>query len=324
MTTHQIIFLDRETLAPAITLRKPDFPHSWTDFDATGPESVVAHLAGATIAVINKVPLRAETLRQLPDLQLIAICATGTDCVDKDYCAARGLPVTNVRGYAVHTVPEFTLGAILALSRQMFRYREEVIDGAWARSPQFCYFNEPIFDLHGKRLGIVGRGSLGRAVAQRAEAFGMEVVFADRKEAEAIRPGYVSWQEMLETAQVISLHCPLTPETRNLIGWAEFTAMRQRPLIINTARGGLVVEADLLRALEMGMVRGAALDITVPEPPPADHIVHDLAKLPNVLITPHVAWASEEAQQSLADQMIETLEAFVAGAPVNLVVEVAS
>ncbi len=315
----KIVFLDRATLAPQIRLRRPAFAHTLVEHAQTGPAQVVERLAGAGIAIVNKVPLSGDLLAQLPDLRLIAVAATGTDCVDKAYCRRHGIAVTNIRGYAVNTVPEHTFALILALRRGIAAYRADVLAGEWRKAGQFCFFNHPIHDLHGARLGIVGAGGLGRRVAEIASAFGMEPRFAARKGKGNADPLYTPWEEMLETSDVITLHCPLTPETRGMIGLPEFRRMARKPLIVNTARGGLVVEADLAAALDDGLIAGAGFDVAESEPPPPDSPLMRIAGRPNVIITPHVAWASDEAQQALADQLVDTIERFVGGTPTNLV-----
>jgi glycerate dehydrogenase len=315
----KIVFLDRATIAPEVTLRRPAFPHTLTEHQQTAPDEVLERLAGATIAIVNKVQLPGEALAKLPDLKLIAVAATGTDCVDKAWCQAHGVAVTNIRGYALRTVPEHTLALMLALRRSIVPYREDTLAGEWQKSGQFCFFNHPIRDLGGARLGIIGEGVLGQRVAELAKAFGMVTMFAAHKGKTGLGPLYTPWEEVLETSEIITLHCPLTPETRNIIAAPEFRRMKCRPLLINTARGGLVNEEDLEEALDEGLISGAGIDVTLPEPPPADGPLMRIARRRNVIVTPHVAWASTEAQQTLADQLIDNIENFVAGRPTNLV-----
>lgn len=317
----KIVFLDRETLAPEVTVRRPSFPHEWVEYAKSTEDQAAERAADADVVVTNKTPLRAETLAVLPRLRFVAVAATGTDCVDKDFCAMRGVPVANIRGYAVDTVPEHVFALLLALARSLVPYRDDVAAGEWGRSEQFCFFNHPIRDLKGLRMGIVGAGSLGGRVAELARAFGMEPVFAGRKgDAISDKPGYASFDDVLATADVISLHCPLNEQTRNLIGAAEFRAMKRRPIIINTARGGVVDEIALGAALDEGLISGAGFDVAAVEPAPDDSPLIALSKRPNVVVTPHVAWASVDAQQRLADQLIDNIENFFAGKPTNLVV----
>ena len=315
----RIVFLDRDTLAPQITLRRPRFEHQLVEHDRTAPDQLLQRLDGADIAITNKVALPAEVLRQLPRLKLIAVAATGTDVVDKAHCAAHGIAVSNIRGYAVHTVPEHTFALILALRRNLVAYRQDVIAGRWQASGQFCFFDHPIRDLAGARLGIIGDGVLGRSVAEIAKAFGMVPLFAAHKGSTGMGPLYTPWQEVLETSDIITLHAPLTASTRGMIGRTEFQAMKRRPLLINTARGGLVDELALEEALQHGSIAGAGFDVAAVEPPRPDDPMMRIASRPNVILTPHVAWASDEAQQSLADQLMDNIEAFVDGRPRHLV-----
>ncbi|MCG5243394.1 D-2-hydroxyacid dehydrogenase [Azospirillum doebereinerae] len=316
---HKIVILDRATLAPQIRVRRPDFDHELVEHAHTAPDQVVERLTGATIAVTNKVRLTVEVLERLPDLKLIAVAATGTDCVDTAYCRRHGIAVSNIRGYAVSTVPEHTFALILALRRSIVGFREDVLNGEWQKSGQFCFFNHPIRDLRGARLGIVGEGVLGQRVAELGRAFGMIPLFTAHKGKSGLGPLYTPWDEVLETSDVITLHSPLTPETRGMIGLSEFRRMKRKPLIVNTARGGLVVEADLVAALNEGLISGAGFDVVETEPPAPANPLMSVAGRPNVIVTPHVAWASDEAQQSLADQLIDNIENFAAGRPSNLV-----
>lgn len=316
---HKIVFLDRSTVAPQINVRKPAFAHEWVEYEKTSPDQVVERLQGASIVINNKVALTADILKQLPDLRLIAVAATGTDCVDKVYCQQHGIAVSNIRGYAVNTVPEHTFALMLALQRNIVAFRQDVIDGEWQRANQFCFFNHSIHDLRGARLGIIGEGVLGQCVADIAKAFGMIPMFAAHKGKTGLGPLYTPWDQVLETSDIITIHSPLTPETRNMIAMPEFRAMKRKPLIINTARGGLVNEEDLVRALDEGLISGAGFDVTVGEPPALDNPLMKAANRPNVILTPHVAWASDEAQQTLVDQLIDNVENFVKGTPSNLV-----
>jgi glycerate dehydrogenase len=316
---HKIVFLDRATLSPRVELRRPAFQHAMEEHQQTGPDELLDRLKGASIAIVNKVQLPGEVLAKLPDLKLVAVAATGTDCVDKAYCQAQGIAVANIRGYALRTVPEHTFALMLALRRNVIPYRDDTLAGEWQRSGQFCFFNHSIRDLGGARLGIIGEGALGQRVAELAKAFGMTTMFAAHKGKSGLGPLYTPWDEVLGTSDIITIHSPLTPETANMIALPEFRQMRRRPLLINTARGGLVVEEDLETALEEGLISGAGVDVTMPEPPPADGPLMRIAKRPNVIVTPHVAWASDEAQQALADQLIDNIENFVAGRPTNLV-----
>jgi len=315
----KIVFLDRSTIAPQIRLRRPAFEHQLVEHENTTLNQVVARLEGATIAITNKAPITAAALDRLPGLRLIAVAATGTDCVDKAACQERGVAVANIRGYALNTVPEHAFALILALRRNLVAYRESVLAGRWQESGQFCFFDHPIRDLRGARLGIIGEGVLGQRVAELGRAFGMLPMFAAHKGKSGLGPLYTPWQEVLETSDVITLHSPLTKETRGMLAMPEFEAMKRRPIIVNTARGGLVDEAALVRALDAGLVSGIGFDVVDGEPPATDNPLMQAASRHNVILTPHVAWASDEAQQALADQLIDNIEHFVDGRPTNLV-----
>ncbi len=314
-----IVFLDRDTLPPETRLRAPGVPHALTCHGRTAPGQVAARIADADVAITNKVRIDAEALAAAPKLKLVAVAATGTDVVDLAACKAAGVAVCNIRDYARHTVPEHTFALILALRRSLVAYRQSVLDGRWEAAAQFCYFDFPIADLAGSTLGIVGGGVLGQAVAGIARAFGMRTVFAARKGGAAEAPGYAPFDDVMRMADVITLHCPLTETTRNLIGPREFALMQRRPLLINTGRGGLVDEAALVEALDAGRISGAGFDVLTREPPGAEHPLRRIAGRPNVIVTPHVAWASAEAIQGLADQLVDVIEAFCRGEPRNLV-----
>lgn len=315
----KIVFLDRETLSPRTRLRVPGFAHEWEDHGQTRPDQVAARIAQAEIVVTNKVRLDAAALAQAPALRMVAVAATGTDPVDLAACRSRGIVVSNIRRYAVNTVPEHTFALIFALRRSLCAYRDAVRSGRWQAAGQFCFFDHPIRDLAGSTLGVIGDGALGQAVAGIGRALGMRVLMSGFKGRGDMGALYTPFGQVLAEADVLTLHCPLLPETRHLIGPAEFAAMQRAPLLINTARGGLVDEAAVGPALQAGQLGGAAFDVVSAEPPPADHPFMALLSRPDFLLTPHVAWASEQAVQALADQLIDNIEAFERGEPRNLV-----
>lgn len=316
-----IAFLDRGTIAPSVSINRPDFEHSWVEYEQTQPAQVVERMQGKTVAIINKVPMREAELQQLSQLKLIAVAATGTDVVDKDFCKQKGILVCNVRDYAQETVAEHTFGLILALRRNIFAYHNAVKKGEWQKAGQFCFFTYPIIALKNSRMGIIGSGSLGSAVANIAAGFGMDVCFAARQgQASFTKAGrkYLRFEELIETSDVISLHCPLTPETKSIIGAAELTQMRPHCLLINTARGGLVDEQALVNAVQAGKIGGAGFDVVTQEPPAVGHIFESLMEHPHFLLTPHIAWSSQQAQQGLWNQLIHHIENFYQGNPSNL------
>jgi glycerate dehydrogenase len=311
--THKIVFLDRESLDAKV--RAPSFPHEYTEYDSTWtPEEIVERLKDADIALINKVPMRADVLKQLPNLKLIAVAATGTDVVDKAQAKAQGITVSNIRNYAFNTVPEHVIGLLFALRRAIVPYAQSVKRGDWNKSSQFCYFDYPIYDIAGSTLGIVGYGALGKSIGKRAEALGMKILPYDVFPQD----GLVDFETVLTQSDAITIHVPLTPETKNMFGAEQFKKMKKHALLINTARGGLVDEAALLEALKSGEIGGAGFDVVANEPPKDGNILCE-ADLPNLIVTPHVAWASKEAMQILADQLIDNVENFVAGKPSNVV-----
>ena len=312
----KLVFLDRQSLRAE--LRRPAFEHQWTEHVQTRPDQVVERLQGASIAISNKVPIRRDTLEQLPDLKMIAMAATGYDVIDIDACRERGVAVANIRNYAVHTVPEHAFALIFALRRNLIAYRDDVLKGRWQTEEQFCFFDYPISDLHGSTLGIFGEGVLGQATALIARALGMKVLFADHAPPKATGVDFVPAEQVFAESDIISLHCPLTPASRHFIGMPQLKRMKRSALLINTSRGGLVDEQALKTALETGVIAGAGFDVLTQEPPTNGNPLLDI-KTPNFILTPHVAWASTQAMQFLADQLIDNIEAFVAGKPQHLV-----
>ncbi|HEY3850758.1 MAG TPA: D-2-hydroxyacid dehydrogenase [Steroidobacteraceae bacterium] len=314
--THRVVFLDRASLKARV--RKPTHATEYVEYERTAVEEIVPRLAEAEVAIVNKVPMRAPTLEKLPKLKLIAVAATGYDVVDVAYCKAQGIAVANIRNYAVHTVPEHAFMMILALRRNLLAYRQDVQNGVWNESDQFCFFTHPIGDLHGATLGIIGEGAIGEATAAIGRAFGMKVLFADHPPPKMDGVTFTAHEQVLAESDVISLHCPLMPSTRNLIDLAAFRQMKRTAILINTARGGLVDEAALIQALDQGLIAGAGFDVLTVEPPKDGHPLLDVRR-PNFILTPHIAWASDGAMQFLADQLIDNIEHWAAGKPQHLV-----
>ena len=312
----RIVFLDSEGL-PA-KLRTPHFSHEWHEYPTSSPEVVVERLRDATIAIIDRVFLGEAELAQLPRLKLIAVAATGFDNVDIAACRRRGIAVANVRNWS-RSVPEHVFALILALRRHLLSYHEAVQSGAWQRADNYTLLQEPMpLSLSGSTLGLIGYGGLGRAVAILAHAFGMQVLIAERKGAGTIRDGRTGFDVVLAESSVLVVLCPLTEATRGLIGSVELGRMPRHGLLINCARGGIVDEQALATALQRGDIAGAGVDVLSEEPPRSGNPLLTL-KQPNLIVTPHVAWASVQSLQVLADQLIDNIEAFVAGTPRNLV-----
>jgi len=290
----------------------------WRFYGATSPGELPARIEGCELVVVNKVILDAGVLaRAAGTLKLIVIAATGTNNVDLEAARSHGITVCNVRGYGTASVVQHVYALILALTTQLPRYLGAVEAGRWQRHPQFCFLDFPIRELAGLNLGIVGYGTLGRGVADVAPAFGMNVLVAQRPGGEP-SPERLPLQEMLAQADVLSLHCPLTDETRDLIGRRELRAMKPDAILINTARGGIVNEPDLVEALRAGEIGGAGFDVLTEEPPRNGNVLLD-ADLPNLLVTPHVAWASRQARQRVIDFTADNIRAFLDGSPANVV-----
>ena len=312
----KIVFLDRATVS--VPLREVALPHEWLAYPATASlDEAVERLQGATIVVTNKVPISAELLRRVPTLKLVAVAATGYNVIDLDACRAQGVTVCNIRDYASTGIGEHCLMLMLALRRQLLAYRRRLMAGDWQKAPGFCLQEPALHELKGSTLGIVGGGVLGRGLAELAGALGMRVLFSERKGAAQVRPGHVPFSDLLAVADVLSLHCPLTPETRHLIGAAELAMMKRSAILINTARGGIVDEAALLDALQRGVIAGAGVDVLSEEPPRHGNPLLEV-DLPNLIVTPHIAWASVETVEILAEQLIGNIEAFLRGEPRNV------
>ena len=312
----RIVFVERNTFN--IDFPRPSFPHEWIEFGETTTDQIVPRLQDASITICNKLQLRRETLSQLPDLKLIAVAATGVDNIDLDYCREHGIAVCNTRGYATTSVPEHVLMLMLALRRNLLPYYQDVQRGLWREAKQFCLLDHPIDDLNDATLGIVGYGKIGKSLSDLAGALGMNVLIAERKSSKTVRTGRTSFTQVLKQSDVISLHCPLSDETKNLIGAAELESMKPTSILINTARGGLVDDEALLDALTQRQIAGAGVDVLRNEPPRDGNLLVE-ANYSNLIVTPHIAWASRQAMERLADQLIANLQAFVGGTPQNLV-----
>ncbi|MBH5328615.1 D-2-hydroxyacid dehydrogenase [Eikenella sp. S3360] len=308
-----IVFLDRDTL-PARPLTF-NFPHTLREYPATAPEELNQRLAGAQIAITNKVSIRAEHLAANPQLKLIAVAATGFDHIDVAAAKAAGVTVCNVRNYSSESVAQHAFMMLLALIRHLPACMRDIAAGAWQQSPQFVHFNAPMHDLGGKTLAIFGRGNIGRTLAGYAQAFGMHVLWGEHKNAATVREVYTPFQAALRQADAVSLHCPMTPDTRHMIGEAELRLMKPGAILINTGRGGLADEQAVFQALEQGRLGGAGFDVLSQEPPRQGNPL--LASLPNLIVTPHIAWTSQEALLNMTEILEANINAFAAGRPQN-------
>ena len=303
---------------------------SWSGFEALGELTVydrtpfgtdageiLQRAKGAEAVILNKTPLSAETIEALlPELRYIGVLATGFNVVDIAAAKAHGIPVCNIPSYGTDAVAQFAMALLLELCHHVGEHSRSVKAGDWSRCPDFCYWNWPLIELAGKTFGVIGYGRIGQATARLAAAFGMKVVAFDSFVQDGGLAEMVSLEELLARSDVISLHCPLTPQTQNIIHRGSIARMKDGVLLLNTSRGPLVNEADLAEALASGKVAGAGLDVLAVEPPLPDN---PLLALPNCLITPHIASAPRESRQRLMDIAVENLAAWLRGAAQNVV-----
>ncbi|MFH0783986.1 MAG: D-2-hydroxyacid dehydrogenase [Pseudomonadota bacterium] len=285
-------------------------------FQTTAPGEVAARIAGTELVILNKVRITRDHLLGAPSVRLICVAATGTDIVDLEAASDLGVTVCNCRSYGTDSVVQHVFAAILALHTNLLSYHKAVKDGRWQKARQFCFLDFPIIELKGKVLGIVGYGNLGRAVADIAQAFGMKIIIARRPGGPPDdRP---TLAEILPEIDILTLHCPLTDHTRHLIDSRALALMKPTAFLINAARGGIVDEAALAEALRSGKIAGAAVDVLSSEPPRQGNPLLD-PLLTNLIITPHIAWASREARQRILDQTTENIKSFKIGAPIRSV-----
>jgi glycerate dehydrogenase len=320
------VFLDRDTVDRGdmdMSVLEQRLPH-WRFYGLTAPAELHERIVDAEVVISNKVMLDEAAFAAAPKLKLVCVAATGTNNVDLAAASRHGVVVCNVRGYATTSVVQHTFAMMLSLSMQLGKYRRAVMRGEWQSSPHFCLLDYPIHEIAGKKLGIVGYGELGRGVARVAEAFGMEVLISQRPGPSTgsgrteTGQSRLPLHELLPQVDVLTLHCPLTPETRNLIGEKELRLMKPTALLINTARGGIVDEAALADALRDNRIGGAGVDVLTTEPPRnGNPLLAD--DLNNLIITPHIAWASVESRQRLLDQIGLNIAAFLNGEERNRV-----
>jgi glycerate dehydrogenase len=322
-------FLDYKTVDPSdldlSPLRK--IAPNLILYDKTAADEVNKRIQDAEIIIINKTKLDATALYQAKKVKLICLVATGTDNVDLVAAKEQGVTVCNIKNYCTDSVAQHVVLSILALSHHFNEYQLSLKQGLWQKSEQFCLLEYPITELSAKTLGIVGLGVLGTAVANLAVSFGMRILVAESFRPEngmtndaQQKPEFkrVPFQDLVSQSDVISLHCPLTPETKNLFDLKTFKSMKKNALLINTARGGLINDEALLHALENGSIAGAALDVLDREPPAADHPLLT-SGLPNLIVTPHIAWAAKEARQRALDEIAKNIACYLKGEPRNVV-----
>ena len=287
--------------------------------DRTPERLILERCKGAEIIFTNKTPLRESILSQLPDLKYIGVLATGYNVVDVDYAKTRGIAVANVPGYGTASVVQMTFALLLELCQHVQSHSDSVRKGDWAASPDFCYWNYPLIELEGKSIGIIGFGSIGQKVADIATAFGMNIIGFSRTRSDQSHRKNFKWaelNELLKESDVVSVHCPLFPETQGIINMNSLKLMKRTAFFLNTSRGPLMVDQDLADALNQGIIAGAGIDVLSVEPPSADN---PLFKAKNCLITPHIAWATKEARSRLMGIAENNLSSFLNQKPVNIV-----
>ena len=314
------VFLDRDTFNPEVDLSAiQQHCSSLECFAMTQPEQIVARCRDAEMIISNKVMLSAETLAQLPQLKLVCIAATGTNNIDLQAAKQQGVAVCNVQGYAVHTLPQYIFAQILSYYSKVAEHNRNTEQGLWQQSQTFCVLGPPMYQLANKTLGLVGYGALAQAVEKIALAFSMRVLIAERPGVSDLRPGRHSFEQVLTESDILSLHCPQTPETIGLINQQALAQMKRSAMLINTARGALIDNAALLDALRNKQIAYAVLDVLEQEPPPADHILLN-AGLDNLKITAHIAWACQEAQQDLLNIVAANIASYKQGGNLHRVV----
>jgi glycerate dehydrogenase len=313
----RIVVLDGHTLSPGDLDLSPLLDlGDVTIHPRTRPEEIVARAAGAPVVLTNKVVLNREILASLPDLRYVGVLATGFNVVDTAAAKERGVTVTNVPAYSTESVAQLAFGLLLTLTHRLDRHVPAVREGRWAAVPDFSFWDFPLVELHGETLGIVGYGNIGRAVGRIGRAFGMKVLAEDRGKPVDDGVEAVSRARLLAESRVVSLHCPLTPQTQHMVDDGFLGQMRSDAFLINTARGALIDDVALARALSERTIAGAGLDVLTQEPPPTDH---PLLQAPNCVVTAHLGWATQAARRRLLHVAAQNVRAFLAGRPQNVV-----
>ena len=314
------VFLDYATMGSGLDLTGLESVVSeLVVYDDTDSNEILERIEDADIVFTNKIRLSEELLDGAPRLKFIALTATGTDNIDTEFAKTRGIGVANIRDYCTQSVVEHVFGVMLTLTHSLNRYHNAVRAGDWQASKDFCMLNFPIRELSALTLGIVGYGALGKGVARIAEQFGMTVMVSARPRSDSVPDGRVRFEDVLGSADVITLHCPLTDETQNLFGREQFLAMKKDAILINTARGGLIDSRALVEALSSGEIAGAAIDVLPKEPPVDGDALLDYDG-PNLIVTPHIAWATDTARQNAIDELAANTKAFLEGRQRNRVV----
>ncbi|MBU7577055.1 MAG: D-2-hydroxyacid dehydrogenase [Flavihumibacter sp.] len=316
----KIVVLDGYTLNPGdLSWTGLEAQGTLTVYDRTAPDQVVERAKEATIVLTNKTALTADQLAHLPELKFISVLATGYNIIDIEATKQLGITVSNVPGYSSYSVVQLCFALLFELTHRVQQHSDAVHQGQWVNSPDFSFWQQPLVELAGKKMGLIGLGDIGQKMTDMALALGMEVLAYSRTRKgrlESQRFKWVELDELLHEADVVSLHCPLTPQTKGIINTASLRKMKQSSYLLNTARGPLIVEADLAQALNEGWIAGAGLDVLSVEPPTAGN---PLLSAKNCLITPHIAWASVEARTRLLEETIANVRAFLTGTPRNVI-----
>ena len=318
------VFLDVDSMGAGLDFSPlKEWAENWHYYPQTSPDEMLQRVSDAELVITNKVVLDRSVLSKCKQLKLVCVIATGTNNVDLQAAEELGVAVTNITGYGTPSVVQHVFALLLSLTTRLNEHQSSSRNGEWAASPNFCVLDYPFNELSGKTMGIIGFGELGRGVAKVAEAFGMKVIVAQHaggpEASGPVASGRVSLQELLSTADIISLHVPLAENTRNLIGEDEFKLMKSSAILINTARGGIVDETALVNALNTGELGGAGFDVLSAEPPRNGNPLLDYDK-PNLIVTPHIAWGAVESRQRLVNLVAENISAFQKGLKKNRVV----
>ncbi|SDF13693.1 glycerate dehydrogenase [Dyadobacter soli] len=312
-----IVILDGYTLNPGDQDWAPiEKLGNVTIYDRSAKEEIVGRAGDAEVLLVNKVVLSADTLAQLPKVKYIGVMATGFNNIDIDAARKQGITVTNVKAYGPASVAQQTFALLLAIVNRVETHSQSVFAGEWAASADFCYWKTPLTELAGKTMGLIGLGDIGSQVARIAAAFGMKVIAYRKHPAPTEGVEMVSLDEIFRQSDVVSLHCPLTEETREIVNRDSLSKMKRSAVVLNTGRGPLIHEQDLADALQNGTIAAAGLDVLSVEPPKADN---PLLSAPNCVITPHVAWATFEARERLLQMVADNLAGFQSGNPRNVV-----
>lgn len=309
----KIVFLERDTIPKHIQIPRPSFPHEWVEYGFTKVEEVFERIKNAEIIIVNKVLIKREVMEKCPKLKLIAVAATGMNNIDHAAAKEFGITVKNVTGYSSVSLPEHVLGLIYSLKHSIHLWARDQLTDRWSNSNTFCYFDHPITDVKGSTIGIIGKGNLGSEVGRLAQLVGMNVLYAEHRDAKTIREGYTKFEDVLAQSDIITLHCPLTDETNNIINESTINMMKPGVMLINTGRGALIDSEAVIKALESGKIGSAAIDVMIKEPPEKGNVIMEAAKrLPNLIVTPHVAWSSDSAVETLVNKVKQNIEDFVA------------